>query len=179
VRPHPGTRVYTVWTSGQKLGETRFELSPEPRKRAGVFHPTEFGLSALPGITAMFPALLAFEAMCRKAGVAVDDDRRETAAGALDAFANTPEGRAVQAAAHQIAQLELRDPSGRILAWESIMISDTTELLELAARYKRRGADEITIPQGDPVRFLISTTLARSGTLADEAMEIGAEVTTC
>lgn len=178
MRPSHGTRVFTLWTAGKKLGETRFELVPGPRKRAGVFHPTEFGLSALPGITAMFPALLAFEAMCRKAGVSVDDDRRDTAQTALDAFANTPEGRAVQAAAHQIAQLELRDPSGRVLAWESIMISDTAELLELAARYKRRGAETITIPDGDPVRFLISTTLATSGP-ADDAMEFAAEVTTC
>jgi hypothetical protein len=109
----------------------------------------------------------------------VDDDRPETASAALDAFGNTPEGRAVQAAAHQIAQLELRDPGGRVLEWESIMISDTSELLELAARYNRSGADAIVIPRGDPVRFLISTTLAKSGTSADDAFDIGEEVTTC
>ena len=57
---------YTVWKNGKQIGATQFELSPGGRKRVGMFHPNEYGLTVLPGITAMFPALLEFEEMCRR-----------------------------------------------------------------------------------------------------------------
>jgi hypothetical protein len=155
--------TYTVWKNGEKIGETRFELCPGPRKRAGVFHPTAYGLTVLPAITAMAPALLEFGAMCRERGVDVDDDRPETAESAFDAFANTAEGRRIQAAASHIAELELRDSSGRTLVWESIMISDMTALVELAARRKREAAAQLRKLPGDPIRFMISTTLREQG----------------
>jgi hypothetical protein len=69
---------YSVWKHGEKIGETRFELSPAPRKRAGVFHPTAFGLTILPGIADMAPALFDFGEMCKAHGVDVDDARPET-----------------------------------------------------------------------------------------------------
>lgn len=170
--------AYTVWKNGEKIGETRFELCPGPRKRAGVFHPTPYGLTVLPAITAMAPALLDFGAMCRARGVDIDDDRPETAESAFDAFANTPEGRRIQTAASHIAELELRDSGDRILVWESIMISDMTALVELAGRRNRGAAAQLRRLPGDPIRFMISTTLceradARSGTLlgASDALE--------
>jgi hypothetical protein len=151
---------YTVWKNGEKVGETRFELSTGPRKCAGVFHPTAFGLSVLPGITAMGPALLDFGAMCRERGVDVDDDRPETAEKAFDTFANTPEGKRIQAAASCIADLELRDSAGRTLHWESIMISDMMTLVELIGRRRQGAPDQLKMLPGDPIRFMISTTLA-------------------
>ena len=151
---------YSVWKNGEKVGETRFELSPAPRKRAGVFHPTAFGLTVLPGITAMAPALFDFGEMCRAQGVDVEDDRRETAERAFETFADTPEGKRVQAAASCIADLELRDSAGRTLEWESIMISDMTAIVELAGRRRHGAADQLKMLPGDPIRFMISTTLA-------------------
>jgi hypothetical protein len=151
---------YSVWKNGEKVGETRFELSPGPRKRAGVFHPTPFGLTVLPGITPMAPALLEFGDMCRKAGVDVDDTRRETAEAAFETYANTPEGKRIQSAASCIADLELRDVGGRTLLWESIMISDMTTLVELVGRRKRGAVDQLKLLPGDPIRFMISVTLA-------------------
>jgi hypothetical protein len=151
---------YSVWKNGQKIGETRFELCPAPRKRAGVFHPTAFGLSVLPGITAMGPALRDFGEMCRKRGVDVDDNRPETAERAFDAFGETPEARRIQAAASCIADLELRDANGRTLGWESIMITDMNTLAELAEKRRRGAPDQLSMLPGDPIRFMISTTLA-------------------
>jgi hypothetical protein len=152
--------TYSVWKNGEKVGETRFELSPGPGKRAGVFHPTAFGLTVLPGITAMAPALLEFGDMCRKAGVDVDDTRRETAEAAFETFADTPEGKRIQAAASCIADLELRDSGGRTLHWESLMISDMTTLVDLIGRRRRGATDQLKMLPGDPIRFMISTTLA-------------------
>jgi len=151
---------YTVWKNGEKVGETRFELSPGPRKRAGVFHPTAFGLLLLPGITAMGPALLEFGSMCRARGVDVDDDRPETAEKAFDRFANTPEGKRIQAAASCIADLELRDSADRTLHWESLMITDMAAVMELIGRRRRGVSDQLKMLPGDPIRFMISATLA-------------------
>ena len=151
---------YSVWKNGEKVGETRLELSPAPRKRAGVFHPTAFGLTVLPGITAMAPALFDFGEMCKAQGVDVEDDRPETAERAFETFANTPEGQRVQAAASCISDLELRDSTGRTLQWESIMISDMTAIVELAGRRRHGAADQLKMLPGDPIRFMISTTLA-------------------
>ena len=151
---------YSVWKNGQKIGETRFELCPGPRKRAGVFHPTAFGLSVLPGITAMGPALLDFGAMCRERGVDVDDNRPETAERAFDDFADTPQAARIRAAASCIADLEVRDGNGRTLGWDSIMISDMNEIAKLAERRRRGTPDQLSMLPGDPIRFMISTTLA-------------------
>lgn len=151
---------YSVWKNGEKIGETRFELNPAPRKRAGVFHPTPFGLTVLPGITAMAPALFDFSEMCKAHGVDVEDPRPEAAERAFETFGNTPEGRRVQAAASCIADLELRDATNRSVQWESLMISDMTAIVELAARRRHGAADQLKMLPGDPIRFMISTTLA-------------------
>ena len=172
--------TYSVWKHGEKVGETRFELSPAPRKRAGVFHPTAFGLTVLPGITAMAPALFDFGAMCEAHGVDVDDARPETAERVLETYADTPEGKRLQAAASCIADLELRDPAGRTLKFDSLMISDMTAIVELAARRRREAADQLKMLPGDPIRFMISTTLADQTTLRrPNALGIGEAIGVC
>ena len=171
---------YSVWKNGEKIGDTRFELSPAPRKRAGVFHPTSFGLTVLPGITAMAPALFDFGEMCKAQGVDVEDDRRETADRVFNRFANTPEGRRVQAAANCIADLELRDAAGRTMQWESIMISDMTDVVELAGRLRRGAVDQLEKLPGDPIRFMISTTLADlSASRRANALGVGESIGVC
>jgi hypothetical protein len=152
--------AYTVWKLGEKIGETRFELSPGPRKRAGVFHPTAFGMTLLPAITAMAPALVEFEALCRERGMSADLKPDDATEAALDAIANTPQGKRVLTAASHVADLELRDPAGHTLCWESIMISDMTGLAELAGRRRTGASAQFKMLPGDPIRFMISTTLA-------------------
>src|SRR5689334_19263682 len=107
---------------GQQIGETKLEYRHTGTRFAGAFHPTEFGLTLLPGITAMGPALFAFGEMCRREGIDTDDASADTASGALNAFAHTPEGRRVLDAARQIAQVEVRDPNGKRVLWESLNI---------------------------------------------------------
>jgi len=155
---------YSVWKNGEKIGETRFELNPGPRKRAGVFHPTVFGLTVLPGITAMMPALFDFGRMCKERGVDVEDDRPEAAEHAFDSFANTPEGKRLQAAASCVAELELRDAAGDTMEWESIMISDMTKLAEIVERHASGRANQLKMLPGDPIRFMITTTLVEHPT---------------
>ena len=160
--------TYTVWSGGKQIGETDFELNRSGRKRAGVFRPTGHGLAVLPGITSVFPALLDFRQACERRGVD-PDAQGESEDAAVDVLSSTPEGERVVAAARQIAQLELRDPAGRILAWESIAISDLEDIRRLAARFGPEDArEEAASATGvsdasprDPVRFMISATLKR------------------
>src|SRR5471030_485726 len=111
--------TYTVWMYGQQIGHTKFEYRHDARKRAGVFQPTEFGLTVLPGITAMCPALLDFGELCRRDGIDVEDPSPESASAALAAFTETPEGQRLIEAAKQIAEIEVLDSLGRELPWES------------------------------------------------------------
>ena len=155
--------TYSLWSNGHEVGHTTFELSPAPRKHAGMFHPTEFGLTILPAITAAFPALLEFGEMCRRSGVDTESDDPATASAALDTFVDTPEGRRMMAAMRQVAQLELRDPRGRTVAWESIMISDTKDLLAAAAKRGGSVAHTAERLRDEPMRYLISATFASLG----------------
>jgi hypothetical protein len=150
---------YTIWKNGEKLGETRFELRPGPHKMAGVFHPTASAMAVLPSVTAMMPALFAFGRMCRARGIDVDESRPETVDRGLDAFANSPEGKRIQAAARHVAELELVDAAGHALPWDSILISDLTNLAELSGN-RDEARRRLECMPGDPIRFMISVTLA-------------------
>jgi hypothetical protein len=151
---------YTVWLHGSQIGETKFEFRRGQRERAGAFQPTEFGLTVLPGITAMGPALFEFGDMCRRVGLNTGDPSPEQASLALETFGSTPEGQRVLAAARQVARVEVHDPSGRALKWESLAITDLDWLLrEARVRQPSAAARIEALPHHDLVRFMISLTL--------------------
>ena len=149
---------YTVWKNGKQIGATQFELSPGGRKRVGMFHPNEYGLTVLPGITAMFPALLEFGEMCRRNGVDVEFDSPEKRAAGHELFAETPEGRAVIEAAQNIGELELRDSRGETLVWDSLAISDVGMFADLARSCGENSEDQTAETTG--AAYMISATLA-------------------
>jgi hypothetical protein len=149
---------YTVWKNGKQIGQTHFELSPGGRKRAGMFHPNEYGLTVLPGITAMFRALVAFGEMCRREGIDVEFDSPEKRAAGLELFAETPEGRAVIDAAQNIGEVELRDSRGETLVWDSLAISDVRMFADLARRFGDNPDAQTSESTG--AAYLISATLA-------------------
>ena len=148
---------YTVWLDGTLIGETNLELRHGERRRAGVFHPTELGLSVLPGITAMGPALLDTGRVCRQQGIDTSDDQVLSEDLAEEVFGTEP-GKRVLEAAKVIARLELHGPAGELVEWESIMISDMDELAAAAGRTSSTAA---AIARGapDPVRYFISAKL--------------------
>jgi hypothetical protein len=147
---------YTLWQRDVLIGETDFQLGRMPDgRRAGVFHPAPSGMSVLPALTAMAPALFGLgEAMGRLplSDEAIDDDPE----GALAAFEQSPEGRRLLAAAEQMAELELRDGGGRPIAFESILVTDLRELASLGVAHAAVG--EPNRRQRDPVRYVISVT---------------------
>jgi hypothetical protein len=64
-------------------------------------------------------------------------------------------------AAEQIADLELRDPGGKPVPLESILVSDLEELVAVGA--SMRGIPAGRQHEGDPVRYVISATFAERG----------------
>jgi hypothetical protein len=157
--------MYTIWLNDQMIGETALDMPKiTPHKLAGFFRPTEFGLTVLPRITAMVPALFDFGDLCRTSGLPCDVDPEAAAAAGFDAFSQSSEGRRLQAAAAVIAQLEVRDDAGHDIAWESILISDAADILELSKRCAHAadvGWDLSCVE--DPIRYFISVTFARPG----------------
>lgn len=151
--------TYTVWMHGRRIGETRFELSEHFQRRVGVFQPTPHGLTVLPEITAMFPALLEFAEMCRRHGLDVDDNWCQAISESANAFEDTPEGQRVLEAADRIAQIEVRDPAGRVIAWESLAISELDVLMPMTAKAGMDLGSRMNRLKSDPIRFMMSMTL--------------------
>lgn len=143
---------YTLLLHGVLIGETDFEHKGQgPRQQAGVFRPAPSGMAALPQITGMFAASLAFMRVVERNKPSSHD----TAIGLLE---NTPEGRKLIEHAKVIEQLELRDPDGKSLPIESIAVSNLQELAALAASKLGKPG-----PGNVPPKYLISVTVRAIG----------------
>jgi hypothetical protein len=170
--------TYTVWMQGKQIGQSRFEYTHDARRRAGKFVPTDFGLTVLPHITDMCPALMEFGDLCRRGGFDMDDRRAETAAAALDAFADTAEGRRMLGAVKRIAQIEVLDPLGQAVIWESLAITDVDELAAIAHARSPGLLDERLNAEGT-VKFMISLTLAKRSRVAKTLFGVSEPLVEC
>ena len=158
---------YTLWTRGILIGATDFALGEEhSRHLAGVFQPAAGGMMLLPVLTAMGPALLDLKTLFKREHLS-EDDVESDPDRVLEVFEQSPEGQRVIASAKAIEQLELRAPNGRVLEIDSILVSDLTEWsrfgirpYEKKKRRKGKKAKKQCEHCGDPVRYLISATLA-------------------
>jgi hypothetical protein len=158
------TMPYTLWSRGILIGATDFALGDEDsRHLAGVFQPAESGMMLLPTLTAMAPALFELKTMMKREELSEEDADRDPDR-VLAIFERSPEGQRILASAREIEQLELRAPSGRVLEIESILVSDLTELSKIGIRTRdmKRGKKgrKRRKHRGDPIRYLISATLA-------------------
>lgn len=157
--------TYTIWMHGRQIGETAFEYEHDKRRRAGSFQPTEFGLHVLPSITAMTPALLDFGELCKRGGIDPDNPSDAAAVAALDAYGDTPEGQRVIAAAKSISQLQVRDATGSLVAWDFLSITDLEWLITFAREHGAPAPNEIldSLPEHEPIKYMITLTLRGGG----------------
>ncbi|MFN2567640.1 MAG: hypothetical protein ABR499_21810 [Gemmatimonadaceae bacterium] len=151
---------FTLWQRGRLIGETDFGLGRLPGgRRAGVFHPAPSGMTVLPALTAMAPALFGLDDAMKRLPLSDEEIERDTDA-AIEAFSQSPEGQRVLAAAEEIADLELRDASGTPVAFESILVTDLHQLAAIGVVHRVVG--EANGQDGrDPVRYVISVTLSK------------------
>jgi hypothetical protein len=159
---HEETMPYTLWSRGILVGVTDFALGDtHSRHLAGVFQPADTGMMLLPALTAMAPALFELHARMKREHLS-DEDAETNPERVLEVFEQSPEGQRVIASAKEVEQLELRAPSGLVLEIESILVSDLEEMSRFGfgttpnKRGRRRSAR-----REDPIRYLISATLAR------------------
>src|SRR3982750_882849 len=158
---------YTLWARGILIGATDFALGEDhSRHLAGIFQPATSGMMLLPALTAMGPALLDLKSLFKREQLCEEDAECDPDR-VIDIFEQSPEGQRVIAGAKAIEQLELRAPNGRVLEIESLLVSDLTEWSRFGIRApdrrkrkKRKKAKKRSEHRGDPVRYLISATLA-------------------
>lgn len=162
---------YTLWSGEILVGTTDFALGERHGLHlTGVFQPATSGMMLLPSLTAMAPALLDLKNMFEREHLS-EDDAETDPDRVIEIFEHSPEGQRVIASAKAIERLELRAPNGCVLELESILVSDLTELSKLATRvgkkrkkgkkHRRSDRERAGHPeQRDPIRFLISATLA-------------------
>jgi hypothetical protein len=162
--------IYSVWMQGKHIGNSRFELTETLLRRTGSYEPTLFGLTVLPELTVLFPALLDFAAMCQRRGLVLNEQWSDEAAETVNAFADTPEAQRVMEAAGRIAAIEVRDPDGVALEWDSLVISELKHIVPVA----ESGAGSRLIPhlRRDPVRYMIALTLSTAGAALDMARTV-------
>ena len=152
---------YTLWSRGVLVGVTDFALGRrDGRHLAGVFQPAESGMMILPALTAMAPALFDLHARMKSEQL-TEEDAESNPDRVLQVFEQSPEGQRVMASCKEIEQLELREPGGRALELESILVSDLLEMKRFGFRTKpmRKRGKKRHRPV-DPFRYLISATLA-------------------
>ncbi len=174
---------FSVWLDGAKIGETAFEIAHGAGRRAGVFHPTVCGFERLPAITAMARTLLDVGRLCRRTGIDPDDPDLDVEA-TTDSIFETPEGHRMMDAVKINVRLQLHDSRGRIVKWETLLISDMDDIRAAAAERRRAsddagedsvGCDQMEEEQpmvtpnrglideieedGDPIRYFISAKL--------------------
>ena len=152
---------YTLWSRGILIGATDFALGDQgSRHLAGVFQPAESGMMLLPALTAMAPALFDLNARM-KAEHLSEKDAEEDPDRVFDVFVNSPEGQRVMASCKEIEKLELHAPDGEMVLFESILVSDLLEMKRFGFRTTpiERGRRKRK-PPADPIRYLISATLA-------------------
>ena len=154
--------AYSVWIDGTKLGDTSFEIAHGEGRRAGVFHPSAPGLPLLPGVTAMARALLEAGRMCWEKGIDTEDPNLDIESTTEQIFA-MPEGRRIQEAAKVAVRLELQDSRGKLVEWESLLISDLNDIRALGRSGRGSAEEESDCRMGeDPIRYFITAKLRGS-----------------
>lgn len=149
---------YTLWLHGLLVGETDFEHpGPAPGQRLGAFRPTTAGLEVLPSICGLLAATVALKDEMERRGLVNPDDQAD---GMLEVLESTPEGERVVEIAKCLEQLELHDPNGIRLQFQSIAVSDLHELVQLG-KLRASAVDEAseTADESTP-RYLISATFS-------------------
>ena len=150
--------TYTLWHAGVMIGETDFAHKnpvPNPRQRAGIFHPTSYGERLLPRLSGILSACSGLKDDIEARGL--DPDAMDTD-GIVDVLETTDAGRKVIDVGRALSEVEIRDRTGRQLQFKQIAFMDMEELRTLSRRLSSGHALPDVLPPDAP-RFIVSATL--------------------
>jgi hypothetical protein len=151
--------IYTFWHAGISIGEGDLEPSPErPRRHAGIFRPTGYGLELFPRLTGILSAGHALKTSLEEQGRSADDLEKKEVEHILE---HTAPGQKIIDIGRMLSEVEVRTPDGTRLDFVSIGFTDVYELRTLLREMHVDG-DELPedVPSDGP-RYLVSFTLRK------------------
>lgn len=133
---------YTVWSRGRLIGQSELAYRRSlPGLRMGDFFPSQLGDQLMPILTGEGPALFALYE------VAEDTERERPESARLgdwpDGVRQTTEYADAMSICDELESLDLqlRDPSGKVVKTESVSIRDTHRLIALARAHEDDGRE--------------------------------------
>ena len=148
--------TYTFWHSGVLIGDSELdETSDNPGQRAGMFHPTPYGLEIFPRLSGILSVGHALKMQLDANGLSAEEmDRHQV----IDLLENTPAGEKLLDLGRMLSEVEMRGPDGKRLAFKSIGFSDLLELKRLARELDTGLADNLAEMDVDGPRYIVSAT---------------------
>ena len=167
--------AHTFWHRGILIGESELDKTcPNPRQRAGIFHPTAYGRQLFPRLTGILSAGKALKEHLAEHGLEPETLER----GEIeDLFDTTPAGQKIMDITRVVSEVEVRPPDGPALHIASLAFSDLEELRALIRAMELDTNDLSDVPPDAP-RYIVSLTV-RDGpeddadTLSKPQIELG------
>jgi len=158
--------TYTFWHSGVFIGDSELEEpSDAPGQRAGMFHPTPYGLEIFPQLSGILSVGHALKMHLDANGLDAEEMDKDQVIEILD---KTPAGQKLIDLGRMLSEVEMHGPDGKPLPFKSIAFSDLLELKRLA-RELNTGLEE-NLPDTEVIgpRYIVSATLQDDSASTDE-----------
>lgn len=153
---------YTFYHAGVLIGESKLEDARSKRQRAGVFHPTAYGLDIFPRLTGILSAGHALETHLRESGLSLDHMER---AEVEHLFDTNPAGQKIIDIGRMLSEVEIQAPNGDRKEFEQIAFIDQLEWKRMAKLLSDPEAEVEEWPPGVP-RYVVSVTLRKSSSFS-------------
>ena len=153
---------YTFYHAGVLIGESKLEDARSKRQRAGVFHPTAYGLDIFPRLTGILSAGHALETHLRENGLSLDHMER---AEVEHLFDTNPAGQKIIDIGRMLSEVEIQAPNGDRKEFEQIAFIDQLDWKRMAKLLSDPEAAVEEWPPGVP-RYVVSVTLRKSSSFS-------------
>jgi len=153
---------YTFYHAGILIGESKLEDVRSKRQRAGVFHPTAYGLDIFPRLTGILSAGHALETHLRENGLSLDHMER---AEVEHLFDTNPAGQKIIDIGRMLSEVEIQAPNGDRKEFEQIAFIDQLDWKRMAKLLSDPEAEVEEWPPGVP-RYVVSVTLRKSSSFS-------------
>jgi hypothetical protein len=164
---HAEAMTYTFWHSGVFIGDSELEEpSDTPGQRAGMFHPTPYGLEIFPQLSGILSVGHALKMHLDANGLDAEEMDKDQVIELLD---KTPAGQKLIDLGRMLTEVEMHGPDGKPLAFRSIAFSDLLELKRLARELDTGLEENLAEAElnGGP-RYIVSATLQDDSASTDE-----------